>query len=248
MDHADNALREFFHQGMHHFRAVHQLDIAVRNAHPVRDGIPYAQMHDQSGHAKFDDSVEKFCGLADDFFFFLGIKDEPGHLNPFDVVHIPDLVDEMRAGSSGSVLQNDVAAALNIDAPARVVNRTRQTEIRIHYHVGVQMLPFVQRLTKGRFHIAPVGVLHLAGQRTVHIHLVPRNLVNQQHGTLHAERVEFDPHPAFFCLHRQCGDVRIFFRQFAQNGHFILSEHKCHFLFFGWFHYIKSVCRMERPD
>ena len=143
-----------------------------------------------------------------------------------DFFQILRLVDEAlhRLGGHVAGLVHQKARHLGVQSPAGIAHGLAQLHIRGEHHVGPHVIPLVHLLQKPGLYAPPVGLLHLIVEASVHVQLVPRDLIDQHARPLRLQAVESDPARLSLVLLRQAGPLRIALRQFAQSVLFLLCQ------------------------
>ena len=84
-----------------------------------------------------------------------------------------------------------------------------QVEDRVDDHVAGHVFPLVEGAAQRPLLDAAELVAGLERQLAVHVHLVPGDLVDPDHGLAFAQAVEPFPAPDRLLVDGQCGDLRL---------------------------------------
>ena len=103
-------------------------------------------------------------------------------------------------GNDGACRVGRQRGTLVAQTVAGVPRRTRQKDVGIQHHIGGQMLPLVDFGTQCPLNPAEIRMFYGADERTVHIQLVPRHLVDGDHRLLHGTVIQRAPEFPFFVV------------------------------------------------
>ena len=192
-DLVERCRREPLHYRVHHFRAVHQLDVAVFHPHPLGDEVPEPEVQDEALHPHGGNTVKHVLRERDDCRFSGAVNTDHRRFDLFHVFRGAELVDVALRHHAVRDVRAHQRFMFGVETVAGVADGAGEQYIRIQHHIHGQPLPLIYLRAQMPLHAAEIRVRHRAFEETVNVQLIPRHLIDRDHGLQHRAVVQRAP-------------------------------------------------------